>query len=159
MHLRWLSVAGLILILDQLTKWLVNNSLALGERAEWLPFFSWVLWHNDGAAFSLMSGLGGWQRWFFVLLAGAFSIFIVYELRRLPVSDWVQGLAYGLILGGALGNMVDRLTAGYVVDFVLLHWRDWYFPAFNLADAALSCGAATWVGCMIRDGRAARSEP
>lgn len=154
---RWYLVAGLVIALDQITKWLASSNLALGEQVQMLPFFSWVLWHNDGAAFSLMSGLGGWQRWFFVGLAAAFAVFIVYELRRLTVGDWLQGLAYSLILGGALGNMVDRLMTGYVVDFVLLHWREYYFPAFNIADAALSCGAALWVGCMVRDSRAERA--
>ncbi len=154
---RWYWVAGGAITLDQFSKWLVSGTLNLGERIELLPFFSWVLWHNDGAAFSLMADLGGWQRWFFVGLAAAFAGFIVYELRRLPVADWAQGLAYGLILGGALGNMIDRLLNGYVVDFVLLHWRHYYFPAFNVADAALSCGAVLWIGCMIRDARAERT--
>lgn len=154
---KWMAVAGLVMALDQGTKWLASAALALGERVAVLPFFSWVLWHNDGAAFSIMSGLGGWQRWFFVALAGGFSIFIVYELRRLRVGDWPQGLAYGLILGGALGNMIDRLTSGYVVDFILFHYGSWYFPAFNLADAALTCGAALWILCMIRDARASPS--
>ena len=154
---KWMAVAGLVMALDQGTKWLASAALALGERVAVLPFFSWVLWHNDGAAFSIMSGLGGWQRWFFVALAGGFSIFIVYELRRLRVGDWPQGLAYGLILGGALGNMIDRLTSGYVVDFILFHYGSWYFPAFNLADAALTCGATLWILCMIRDARASPS--
>ena len=153
-----MALAGLVMALDQATKWLANAELALGERVNVLPFFSWVLWHNDGAAFSIMSGLGGWQRWFFVALAGGFSAFIVYELRRLPVGDWLQGLAYGLILGGALGNMIDRLVSGYVVDFILFHYGTaWYFPAFNVADAALTCGAALWILCMIRDARASPS--
>ncbi len=154
---RWYGVAFLVIALDQASKWLVGGALDLGERVAVLPFFSWVLWHNDGAAFSLMADLGGWQRWFFVALAAAFAGFIVYELRRLPVADWPQGLAYGLILGGALGNMIDRLLTGYVVDFVLLHWRHYYFPAFNVADAALSVGALLWIGCMIRDARAERA--
>ena len=156
--LKWMALAGLVMALDQATKWLANAELALGERVNVLPFFSWVLWHNDGAAFSIMSGLGGWQRWFFVALAGGFSAFIVYELRRLPVGDWLQGLAYGLILGGALGNMIDRLVSGYVVDFILFHYGTaWYFPAFNVADAALTCGAALWILCMIRDTRGSPS--
>ena len=155
--LRWMAVSAAVIVLDQGTKWLASAELALGERMSVLPFFSWVLWHNDGAAFSIMSGLGGWQRWFFVALAGGFSIFIVYELRRLRVGDWPQGLAYGLILGGALGNMIDRLTSGYVVDFILFHYKSWYFPAFNVADAALTCGAALWILCMIRDARASPS--
>ena len=154
---KWMAVAGLVMALDQATKWVASAELALGERVAVLPFFSWVLWHNDGAAFSIMSGLGGWQRWFFVALAGGFSVFIVYELRRLRVGDWPQGLAYGMILGGALGNMIDRLISGYVVDFVLFHYGSWYFPAFNLADAALTCGAALWILCMIRDARASPS--
>ena len=153
----WYAVAGLVIVLDQFTKWLVGSLLGMGQVVEFLPYVSWVLWHNDGAAFSLMSGLGGWQRWLFVALAVGFAAFIVYELRRLPVGDWLQGLGYGLILGGALGNMADRLANGYVVDFVLLHWRDHYFPAFNVADAALTCGAVLWVGCMIRDSRAERA--
>ena len=156
MRARWYLVAVLVIALDQFTKWLASDALSLGEQVQVLWFLRWVLWHNDGMAFSLMSGLGGWQRWFFVAVAIGFAGFIVYELRRLPLADWVQGLAYGLILGGALGNMIDRLVAGYVVDFILLHWRDYYFPAFNVADAALSCGAALWVGCMIRDSRGAR---
>lgn len=156
---KWMAVAAAVMAFDQGTKWLASAELALGERVAVLPFFSWVLWHNDGAAFSILSGLGGWQRWFFVALAGGFSIFIVYELRRLRVGDWPQGLAYGLILGGALGNMIDRLTTGYVVDFVLFHYKSWYFPAFNVADAALTCGAALWILCMIRDARDSPSAP
>ena len=152
----WLLLAAAVLVCDQATKALVNATMALGQRIEVLPFFSWVLWRNDGAAFSLMSGLGGWQRWFFVILGAGFSAFIVYELRRLEVGDRVQGLAYALILGGALGNMVDRLTTGYVLDFVLLHYGAWYFPAFNLADAALTCGAGLWIFCMVRDSRRAK---
>lgn len=154
-RLRWLLLAALVVAGDQWSKWLVSAKLAFAERVEVLPFFSWVRWHNDGAAFSLMSGLGGWQRWLFVALAGGFALFILYELRRLRLRDWMQGLAYGLILGGALGNMIDRLTTGYVVDFVLLHYRSYYFPAFNVADAALTCGAALWILCMIRDSRSA----
>lgn len=154
---KWFAVAAAVMALDQGTKWLASAELALGERVAVLPFFSWVLWHNDGAAFSIMSGLGGWQRWFFVALAGGFSIFIIYELRRLRVGDWPQGLAYGLILGGALGNLIDRLANGYVVDFILFHYKSWYFPAFNVADAALTCGAALWIVCMIRDARASPS--
>ena len=152
----WLLLAAAVLVCDQATKWLVNATMTLGQRIEVLPFFSWVLWRNDGAAFSLMSGLGGWQRWFFVALGAGFSAFIVYELRRLEVGDRVQGLAYALILGGALGNMVDRLTTGYVLDFVLLHYGAWYFPAFNLADSALTCGAGLWIFCMVRDSRRAK---
>ena len=152
-YLGWLGLAALVVACDQATKWLASAAIGLGDRIEVLPFLSWVLWRNDGAAFSLMSGLGGWQRWFFVALGTGFSAFIVYELRRLRIGDWLQGLGYALILGGALGNMLDRLFNGYVVDFVLLHYSAWHFPAFNLADAALTCGAALWILCMVRDNR------
>lgn len=148
---RWLAVTAVSVAVDQLTKWYVTVSLNLGERQDVFPFFAWVRWHNDGAAFSILSGTGGWQRWFFVALAAAFTGFILYELRRLPVSDWLMGLVYGLILGGALGNMIDRLVNGYVVDFILFHHAGWYFPAFNVADICLSIGAGLWIFCLIRE--------
>ena len=102
-------------------------------------------WHNDGAAFSILAGSGGWQRWFFVSLAAAFTVFIIYELRKLPVGDRLMGLVYGLILGGALGNGIDRLLHGYVVDFIRFHYERWGFPAFNVADIALFIGASLWI--------------
>jgi len=142
---RWLGVSALVVAADQLTKWYVTATLAHGERVEVLPIFSWVRWHNDGAAFSILAGSGGWQRWFFVALAAAFTIFIVYELRKLPVGDRLMGLVYGLILGGALGNGIDRLLHGYVVDFLRFHYDRWGFPAFNVADIALSIGASLWI--------------
>ncbi len=142
---RWLGISVLVVGLDQLTKWYVSTLLDHGERIAVLPVFSWVRWHNDGAAFSMLSGSGGWQRWFFVVLAVVFTVFIVIELRRLVVTDRLMGVVYGLIMGGALGNMVDRLQHGYVVDFILLHYRDWYFPAFNVADIALFIGASLWI--------------
>lgn len=139
---------------DQLSKWVVTTSLMLGERVAVLPFFSWVRWHNDGAAFSMFSGAGG--RWFFVALAVGFTIFIIYELRRLPLPGRLMGWAYALILGGALGNGVDRLLHGYVVDFVLVHHGDWYFPAFNVADSSLTVGAALWILALVREYMAQR---
>jgi signal peptidase II len=97
----------------------------------------------------MLSNAGGWQRWFFVALALAFVAFIVWELRRLPESHRAMGWVYGLILGGAIGNLIDRVLNGYVVDFVLVHWRTWYFPAFNVADVALTIGAMIWIWVMI----------
>lgn len=148
--LRWLWVSGLIIVLDQLTKSYVSATLAYGERVDVLPVFSWVLWHNDGAAFSMLSGSGGWQRWFFLALALGFTLFILVELRRLTPADRLMGLVYGLILGGALGNALDRLQHGYVVDFILFHYREWYFPAFNVADICLFCGAVLWILLLLR---------
>ncbi len=145
--LGWLTLAGAVMVVDQVTKWVVVQNLRLGEQVDVLPFFSWVYWRNDGAAFSILSGSDA--RWFFVALAIGFAVFIVYELRRLPVDSRLMGWVYGLILGGALGNGLDRLISGHVVDFALVHYGRWYFPAFNVADSALSIGAALWIGCML----------
>ncbi len=147
---RWLWVTLAGVVLDQLTKWYVTVTLAYGERIDVLPVFSWVRWHNDGAAFSFLAGSGGWQRWFFVALAAAFTVFILVELRRLPARDRLMGLVYGLILAGALGNGIDRVVSGYVVDFILVHYGSWYFPAFNVADICLSVGAALWIGALFQ---------
>ncbi len=143
--LKWLGLGALVVALDQASKWWVSRSLELGGEVVVLPFFSWVRWHNEGAAFSLLSQAGGWQRWFFVGLAVAFVGFIVFELRRLPAEHKVMGWVYGLIVGGAVGNLIDRIVNGYVVDFVLVHYQRYYFPAFNLADSALTVGASLWI--------------
>jgi len=146
---RWLGLGAFVVVVDQLVKlWVVAN-FAYGDERPLLPVLSLVRWHNEGAAFSMLSSAGGWQRWFFVVLALAFVAFIVYELRRLPQEQRAMGWVYGLILGGAIGNLIDRVVNGYVVDFVLVHWGTWYFPAFNVADAALSIGAALWIWVMI----------
>jgi signal peptidase II len=152
--LAWVGVSVVVLGLDQLTKWLVIENLRLGERVDVLPIFSWVHWHNTGAAFSLFSDSDG--RWFFVALAVGISVFLIYELRRLPLGDRLMGWAYGLILGGALGNGTDRLLSGYVVDFALAHYEEWYFPAFNVADSALTIGAMLWICSMFGEYRSAR---
>ncbi len=151
--LKWLGLGGFVLGSDQLTKWWVQNTLMLGERIEIFPWFSWVRWHNEGAAFSFLNSAGGWQRWFFVVLAIVFVGFILLELWRMPVRDRWMGWAYGLILGGALGNFVDRLMDGYVVDFVLVHYAEYYFPAFNVADSALFMGAVLWIWRMLTESR------
>jgi len=156
--LKWLGLGGFVLGFDQLTKWWVQNVLVLGERIEIFPWFSWVRWHNEGAAFSLLNSAGGWQRWFFVVLAIVFVGFILVELWRMPVRDRWMGWAYGLILGGALGNFGDRLTDGYVVDFVLVHYAQYYFPAFNVADSALFLGASLWIWRMLAESRQKRAD-
>ncbi|MEQ8483265.1 MAG: signal peptidase II [Pseudomonadales bacterium] len=153
---RWLALAGLIAAADQLVKGWVERVLALGELVPVLPVLSWVRWHNEGAAFSILSDAAGWQRWFFVVLAVAFVAFIVYELRRLPAEHRLMGWVYGLIMGGAIGNLIDRLQHGYVVDYVLLHYGGYYFPAFNVADMALTAGAVLWIGVMIAEFRRER---
>jgi signal peptidase II len=149
--LKWLSLGALVVVLDQVTKAWVVRSLDFGELVPVLPVLSWVRWHNEGAAFSMLSDAAGWQRWFFVVLAIGFVAFIVYELRRLPADQKLMGWVYGLIGGGAVGNLLDRLLQGYVVDFVLLHYDRFYFPAFNVADMALSFGAALWIFAMLTE--------
>ncbi len=152
--LRWLGLAGMVIALDQYTKKLVLQHLPLGGELEVLPFFSWVYWRNYGAAFSFLNDAGGWQRWGFVALAVGFSGFLIFELRRLRRVEIAQALAFALILGGALGNMLDRAVLGFVVDFAKFHWGASYFPAFNVADSAIFLGAATWFVLIFREMRA-----
>ncbi len=148
----WSGLALVLALLDQLSKYLVVQQLRLGEEIVVWPMFSWVRLHNSGAAFSMLAGAGGWQRWFFVLIALAFTAFLFYELRRLQPGQWLHGLAYALILGGAWGNLYDRVLHGYVVDFVLVHFRrEYFFPAFNLADAAITLGAMLWIWLLLKE--------
>ena len=131
--------------LDQVAKSLVQAGLRPGDDIPLLPVLSLVLTFNTGAAFSFLAGADGWQRWLFTVIAIAAAVFIVWLIRRGGSRLYLAGLA--LILGGALGNLVDRLVLGHVVDFVLLHWRGWTYPAFNVADSAITIGAA----CLIVD--------
>ena len=143
-HLRpgkWYLLAACVLLADQVSKAIASNALiyAVPERV-----FFWLnlsLHHNEGAAFSFLSEAGGWQRWFFTLLAIVVCGVLVTWIRRLFVQQWALALALGLVLGGALGNLADRLRLGYVVDFISVHYDSWYFPTFNVADAAISVGA------------------
>lgn len=153
---RWLLLAAGVVGLDQWAKARIVDVFAHGDDRQLLPFLSLVRWHNEGAAFSMLGDAGGWQRWFFIAIAVLFVLFIVWELRRLPPQDRLMGMVYGLILGGAVGNLIDRVLLGHVVDFVLLHWRSWYFPAFNVADVALTVGALLWIWAMVRDARQSR---
>ncbi len=153
---RALILGAVSIVLDRITKWVVVREFELYDRLDVLSFFSLVRWHNEGAAFSMLAGAGGWQRWFFVVLGVFFCGFILYELRRLPKTDGVMWIVYGLLLGGAIGNLIDRLMQGYVVDFLLFHYGSAYFPAFNIADASLFCGATLWILVMLREARQAR---
>ena len=135
----WLSVA--VIVLDQATKFLVTRFLDLYERVEVLPVLDFTLLHNTGAAFSILAGASGWQLWFFILLARVVSLALVVWLWRLPRGDRLIAIALALVLGGALGNLIDRVRHGYVVDFIHAHWGAAYFPAFNIADSAITVGA------------------
>ena len=144
-YLVWLGLSATVLALDQTSKAVVSAVLPLGGQVEVFSFFSWVLLHNTGAAFSIGDEWGPVASWLFATVAVGFSIFLVFEIRRVAASEPWLALGLSLILGGALGNLSDRLMHGHVVDFVLVHYRDWYFPAFNVADSAITTGAALWI--------------
>ena len=144
--LPWLALAALIIIADQITKTLILGAFQYGESHTVTSFFNIVRVHNSGAAFSFLAGASGWQRWFFVGVGGAAAVFIILMLNS-HAGQRLFCLALSLILGGALGNVIDRLMHGYVVDFIQVHYAGWYFPSFNVADSAITVGAA----CLILD--------
>ena len=137
---KWLGLSALIVVLDQLTKLVMTRAFTLHESVEVTPFFNLVLVHNRGAAFSFLSSAGGWQREFFIFIALAAAVWIVWLLRRHPTETRFC-LALSLILGGAIGNVIDRVLYGAVVDFLDFHAFGWHWPAFNVADMGISCGA------------------
>jgi len=137
----WLGVSLIVIVLDQLTKTVIAQSFQLGDARTITPFFDIVRAHNTGAAFSFLAGAGGWQRWFFIGLGSAAAVFIVWMLKR-HGGQRLFAWALALILGGAVGNVVDRILHGHVIDFIQVHWGRSYFPAFNVADSAISVGAA-----------------
>lgn len=138
-----LVVSLLVVLLDQLTKFEVTQSLELYQRVPVLPFFDLVRLHNSGAAFSFLAGASGWQNWLFMGVAVVISAGILWWLVQLPRrGKAVLGLGLALLLGGAIGNLIDRVLYGYVVDFILLYYGEWSYPAFNIADSAITCGVA-----------------
>ena len=144
--LPWLGIALIVVLLDQFTKTLIVGMFRLGDSHTVTSFFNIVRAHNTGAAFSFLAGAGGWQRWFFVGLGALAAVFIVWMLRS-HGGQRLFSWALALILGGAIGNVIDRLLHGYVVDFIQVHYAGHYFPSFNVADSAISVGAA----CLILD--------
>jgi signal peptidase II len=139
--LTWLAIAFFIIVADQLTKTLILGHYQLGDSTRITSFFNIVRVHNTGAAFSFLASAGGWQRWFFVGLGAVASVFIIWMLRT-QGHQKMFAWALSLILGGAIGNVIDRLLHGYVVDFFDFHARGYHFPAFNIADSAITVGAA-----------------
>ncbi len=142
----WLGVAAVVIVLDQITKAMILSAFQLGGAHRVTAFFDIVRAHNRGAAFSFLNDASGWQRWFFIGLGIAAAGFIVWLLAR-HGGQRLFGWALALILGGAIGNVVDRLLHGYVVDFIQVHWGGAYFPSFNVADSAITVGA----GLLILD--------
>ncbi|MES2979988.1 MAG: signal peptidase II [Pseudomonadota bacterium] len=143
---QWLGLALLILVADQFTKVLITGYYRLGDSTYVTSFFNVVRAHNSGAAFSFLAEAGGWQRWFFTAIGVAAALFIGYLLKS-HAGEKLFSFALALILGGAIGNVIDRILHGYVIDFLDFHYRGWHFPAFNVADSAITVGAV----CLILD--------
>ena len=136
----WLLLSALVIVLDWETKRWASESLQLYRPQEIFSWLNMTLAHNYGAAFSFLSDAGGWQRWMFSVLASVVSLVLIVWLIRLPRSEWLTGVSLSLIIGGAIGNLIDRIRLGYVVDFVDVFFRDWHYPAFNVADSAITVG-------------------
>lgn len=148
--LPWLALSAVILVLDLVTKSLASSHLDYALPVNVIPgFFNLTLLHNTGAAFSFLATESGWQRWFFIALASLVSLALIKWLQTLQGDRWMA-IAITLILGGALGNLYDRITLGYVVDFLHFFWDDYHFPAFNIADTAISIGAAMMILDLFR---------
>ena len=144
--LQWVGLAVILFLADQFTKVLILGHYQLGDSTYVTSFFNIVRVHNSGAAFSFLAGASGWQRWFFVGIGALAAIFILWMLRS-HAGQRLFSFALACILGGAVGNVIDRLLHGYVIDFLDFHWMGWHFPAFNVADSAISVGAV----CLILD--------
>ncbi len=136
----WLAMSAVIVILDLWTKSLATEALTLYRPVNLTSWLNLTLAHNYGAAFSFLSDAGGWQRWLFTGLASVVTLILIVWLLRLPAQEKLTASALGLIIGGAIGNLIDRSMNGYVVDFIDVYYRDWHWPAFNVADSAITCG-------------------
>jgi signal peptidase II len=147
--LRWLGLSAIVIVLDQLTKSWVTSAFQLGDSLTVTSFFNLVLAYNTGAAFSFLADAGGWQRVFFIAIAVIASVVIVYLLRK-PQNHRLTNMALALILGGAIGNVIDRVRLGHVVDFIQVHAGGYYWPAFNVADSAITIGAVLLIWVSFR---------
>ena len=154
--IAWLALAAVVVVLDQLSKWAITYSLAYGSGIEITSFFNLVHVHNKGAAFSFLSDASGWQRGFFIAVALVAIVWVVHLMRR-HSGQTLFCLALGLILGGAIGNLIDRVWIGAVVDFLDFHASGHHFPAFNVADSAITCGAALMIWEALFPAKPART--
>jgi signal peptidase II len=136
----WLLLSAVVVVLDWWTKGLASEHLTLYRPLELTSWLNLTLAHNYGAAFSFLSDAGGWQRWLFTVLASVVTLVLFIWLLRLPAREKLTGVALALVIGGAIGNLIDRVMLGYVVDFIDVYYRDWHWPAFNVADSAITCG-------------------
>ena len=148
--LKWLWLSAAVIALDQASKLWIEGSFEPYQRVALINgFFDLTLAYNTGAAFSFLADAGGWQRWFFTLLSSLIAVLLVVWLKRLPAGDRLNAAALALIIGGAVGNLIDRLAHGHVIDFLLLYYRQWYWPAFNVADSAISIGVVLMLAAMF----------
>ena len=138
---KWMSISAIVVALDLYTKHLVQRAFEYGEHLTITSFFDLVRYHNEGAAFSFLADAGGWQKWFFSGVSMIAVVVITYLLKK-HQNQKLFSVGLALVLGGAIGNLYDRLTLGYVVDFLSFHVNDWYYPAFNVADSAICVGVA-----------------
>jgi signal peptidase II len=143
--LNWLWLSATVIFFDQTTKWMASHWLEPHAKYQLTSWFNLTLVHNTGAAFSFLSDASGWQRWFFTALTIVISVLILIWLKRLKPGEHWTAAALGLILGGAIGNLTDRIAHGHVIDFIQWHYQHWYWPTFNIADSAISVGAAILV--------------
>jgi len=150
--LAWLGLSLALVIADQVTKWIAVGALDYNDPVPVLPGLNWTLLHNYGAAFSFLSDQPGWQRWFFTVLAIVISAVLTVWLARTPRTDWRTAAPRALIIGGALGNLFDRIRLGYVVDFIDVYWQQHHWPAFNVADSAMSVGAVAMIVLSVSAG-------
>jgi len=146
---RWLWLTAAVIVVDQASKQVALATLSLHQPVPVMPLFNITLVYNEGAAFSFLSDAGGWQRWFFSLLAIAISALIVFWIKGLPRDRVWTAAGLALVLGGALGNLIDRLVYGYVIDFIDVYFRTYHWPTFNIADTAITVGAAILIFVQI----------
>jgi len=151
--LKWLWFSLFVIVIDQITKTMADAMLTLYAPRPVMPFFNLTLMYNQGAAFSFLSNAGGWQKWFFTLLAIGVSGGIIYWLKKLPVTEKEQAIALSLVLGGAIGNLIDRLMHGHVIDFIDVYYEQLHWPAFNIADSAIVLGAAILIAHALFQGK------
>jgi signal peptidase II len=155
---KWLAIAFAVIVADHLTKFWVSSTLDYQQAIPVLPFFSLVLVHNTGAAFSFLADAGGWQRWFFIAVGAIATVIIVRLLKRHGHEPHLA-LPLALVLGGALGNVIDRVVLGHVVDFLYFHYQGFAWPAFNVADSAITVGVALLIWDSVRGKRTAAGQP
>ena len=156
--LKWLWLSLLAIILDQGSKLIVDSLMQLYQSIPVLPYFNLTYVHNTGAAFSFLSDAGGWQRWFFAGLAVLISSAITVWLAKLKQNETLLALALALVLGGAVGNLIDRLAYGYVIDFIDVYYQNWHWPAFNIADSAITLGVVLMIAESFGLGHTEKSD-